>query len=122
MSPNPVEGKTLRFTFEDGAMAGKTFEHIFEPGGSVRYRPVGAAGDGTTVKRYEAASIGADVSAISYLSSEGYTLTVVLDWGTRGLVAFASNEKMLSMQRGRFEEGPAGRTASSPDLDPPRHA
>ena len=101
---NPVAGKTLRFTFEDGPMAGKTFEHVFEPSGQVRFRPAGSTGAGTTEKKYEVAAIGADVCAVSYLGSSGYTLTVVLDWKTKRLVAVSSNEKMHVMQRGTFEE------------------
>ena len=38
-----------------------------------------------------------------YLSPSGYTLTVVLDYKTLKLVAFASNEKSLTMQQGTFE-------------------
>ncbi len=104
MKTNPVAGKTLRFTFEDGPMAGKTFEHVFEPDGSVRYAPVGSKGPGSSEKRYEAAAIGREVWAVSYLGSSGYTLTVVLDARTHKLVAFSSNEKMHLMQRGTFEE------------------
>jgi hypothetical protein len=111
MSRNPVAGKTLRFTFEDGPMAMKTFEHVFEPSGAVRFREVDAKGEGTVEKKYEAAAIGTDVHAISYLGSSGYTLTVVLDLRTKKLVAFASNEKMHAMQHGTFEEVAASRSA-----------
>lgn len=111
MSQNPVAGKTLRFTFEDGPMAGKTFVHVFEPD-SVRYRQVDSDGKGTTAK-YEAAMAGRDVWAVSYLGSSGYTLTVVLDTRTRKLLAFSSNEKMLLMQHGTFEEVGASQHASS---------
>jgi len=44
------------------------------------------------------------VSAVSYLSSAGYTLTAVLDFATKKLVAFSSNEKMLGIQHGTFQE------------------
>ncbi len=111
MGHEPLAGKTLRFTFDDGPMAGKTFEHVFEVGGAVRFRPAESLGEGTTEKKYEAATIGADVCAVSYLGSSGYTLTVVLDYRTKKLVAFSSNEKTHLMQRGSFEEvgEPSGR-------------
>jgi len=104
MSLNPVAGKALRFTFEDGPMAGKTFEHVFSESGAVRFRQLGGNGEGTTVKKYEAASVGADVLVVSYLGSSGYTLTAVLDRRTRKLVAFSSNEHMHLVQHGTFEE------------------
>jgi hypothetical protein len=104
MSRSPLAGKTLRFSFEDGPMAGKTFEHLFGLDGGVTYRQSDSQGGGTTEKKYEAASIGQDVCAVSYLGSSGYTLTVVLDYRTHRLVAFSSNEKTHLMQRGTFEE------------------
>ena len=61
MNRKSIAGKMLRFTFADGPMAGKTFEHLFEPSGAVRYRQVDGTGEGTTEKKYEAAPIGSDV-------------------------------------------------------------
>ena len=86
-------------------MAGKSFDHTFSRHGSVTFREVdgdpnakpGAAG------QYHVASLGPDVHAVSYLSNSGYTLTIVLDFKTRKLVAFASNEQSLTMQHGTFE-------------------
>ncbi len=103
MNRKSIAGKMLRFTFADGPMAGKTFEHLFEPSGAVRYRQVDGTGEGTTEKKYEAAPIGSDVWALSYLGSSGYTLTVVLDYSTMTLVAFSSNEKVHLIQHGTFE-------------------
>ena len=54
-------------------------------------------------KHRQVASLGQDVHALSYLSGNGYTLTVVLDYKTMKLVAFASNEKSLTLQHGTFE-------------------
>jgi hypothetical protein len=113
MHKNAVSGTTLRFTFNDGPMAGKTFEHVFEKDGSVRFRQTdtkGAEGEGTMVKKYESATIGTDVTAISYLGASGYTLTAVLDWRTKTLVAFSSNDKMHLMQHGTFEPADASQT------------
>jgi hypothetical protein len=62
MSNDLIRGKTIRFTFRDGPMAHKTFEHVFAE------------------------------------------VTSVLDFKTRELVAFSSNDKMLSMQHGTFEQ------------------
>ena len=58
MNTHSVAGKTLRFTFKDGPMAGKTFDHVFEKNGAVRFRQSGSAGETITDAKYEAATIG----------------------------------------------------------------
>jgi hypothetical protein len=110
MSDHPIRGKTLRFTFDDGPMAGKAFDHAFDREGNVTFRAAGANGGGTKGEpavKYESAKVREDVWAVSYRSSAGYTLTTILDLRTKKLVAFASNDKMLSAQSGSFEEAPA---------------
>jgi hypothetical protein len=116
MSKDPIRGKTLRFHFVDGAMANKTFEHRFADDGSVTFRIVTEANADTAHRddsagkapapkesiRYEVAPIRDDVCAVSYLS-KGYTLTTILDFKSMKLVAFSSNEKMVSIQHGTFE-------------------
>jgi hypothetical protein len=115
MSKDPIRGKTIRFTFHDGPMAKKTYEHVFEDDGSVRFYEVGgdvkradahvhAQEPKNAPHRYEAVRIRADVWAVSYLSAAGYTLITVLDFESHKLVAFSSNEKLLAVQHGTFEE------------------
>ncbi len=41
MDQDPIRGKTLRWTFDDGPMAGKGFDHTFHTDGSVSYRSAG---------------------------------------------------------------------------------
>src|SRR5439155_8965223 len=88
MSSDPIRGKTLRWTYEDGPMAGKQFEHRFSNDGTVAWREIGGqkpdqrrqAGNGSTTEpsaKYEVARVNDDVYAVSYLSSSGYTLTTV---------------------------------------------
>jgi hypothetical protein len=120
MGPDPVRGKTIRWTYEDGPMAGKSFEHIFGNDGIVTWRETGGADRGTTPPgngkqkttgkpateakaKYEVAAINQDVCAVSYLSESGFTLTSVLDFDSGTIVSFASNEKELVPQRGMFE-------------------
>jgi hypothetical protein len=104
MSSDPIRGKTIRWTFLDGPVANKTFEHTFDDAGTVTYRVVdGNGGKPGTAQRYEAVEVGADVWAVSYLAPSGYTLTSVLEYRTRRLVAFASNEQEVTMQKGTFE-------------------
>jgi hypothetical protein len=97
-----VRGKKLIFKFDDGPMAAKAFEHSFHRDGSLDFGMAG--GKGTThVDKYEVENINKDVAAVSYLSDKGYTLTTVLDFNTKRLVAFSSSAKELGMQRGTFE-------------------
>lgn len=105
MNSNPITGHALRWKFADGPMAGKSFDHTFSRNGSVTFREVGGdpAAKPGGADQYHVASFGQDVHAVSYFSSSGYTLTVVLDYKTHKLVAFASNEKSLTMQQGTFE-------------------
>ena len=105
MAANPITGHSLRWKFSDGPMAGKSFDHTFSRNGNVSFREVGGDPNAKPggAEGYEVASLGQDVHAVSYLSSSGYTLTVMLDYKTLKLIAFASNEKSLTMQQGTFE-------------------
>jgi hypothetical protein len=105
LNNNPITGHALRWTFQDGPMAGKSFDHTFSRNGGVIFREVGGDPNSKpgSADQYHVASLGQDVHAVSYLSASGYTLTVVLDFKARKLVAFASNETSLTFQRGTFE-------------------
>lgn len=128
MTRDPIRGKTLFFTFDDGPMAKKTFAHVFGDNGTVEFSMVGADAPSPPTKepkktpdtKYEAASVGAQVFAVSYLGPAGYTLTTVLDFETRRLVAFSSNEKMLAVQHGTFEV--AGTRVGAEPRAPRHHA
>jgi hypothetical protein len=116
---DPIRGKTIQWTYDDGPMAGKSFEHTFGDDGVVTWREAGGADRGakppvngkqktgkpaTEAKaKYEVAAINDDVCAVSYLSKSGFTLTSVLDFASGTVVSFASNEKELIPQRGMFE-------------------
>jgi hypothetical protein len=105
MVANPITGHSLRWKFSDGPMAGKSFDHTFSRNGHVSFNEVTSDPDAKpgTAGQYQVACVAQDVFAVSYLSPSGYTLTVVLDYKTRKLVAFASNETSLTMQQGTFE-------------------
>ncbi len=119
MRSDPLRGKTIRWTYDDGPMAGKSFEHTFGNDGMVTWRET--SGEEKTTKppsngkqktskpapeakaEYEVAPVNVDVCAVSYLSESGFTLTSVLDFASGTVVSFASNEKVLVPQRGVFE-------------------
>ncbi len=119
MGSDPIRGKTIRWTYDDGPMKGKTFEHRFAEDGTVTWKEAGGAApapkpptNGSTKKgkasedskaKYEAIPINDDVYAVSYLAGSGYTLTSILDFDSGTVVGFASNEKDLGPLRGKFE-------------------
>ena len=119
MGSDPLRGKTIRWSYDDGPMAGKTFEHTFGNDGTVTWREKASEDEGnkppsngkqktgkpaTEAKaKYEVAPVNEDVCAVSYLSDSGFTLTSVLDFDSGTVVSFASNEKELVPQRGMFE-------------------
>lgn len=100
-----IRGKSLRWTFADGPMAGTPFEHTFNEDGSVVWRAVGGPMKGSSAqeKEYAAVKIGEDVYAISYLGASGHTLTVVLNVKNKHMHGFASNDKTWFSMTGTFE-------------------
>lgn len=101
MADDPIRGKTIRWTYSDGPVAGQTFEHTFGADGTVKYGAPDKAPMGQA--RYIAERITDRVHAVSYLSTaSGYTLTTVIDLDARTIVSFASNEKELVVQHGRI--------------------
>ena len=102
MSDEPITGRTLRWSYVDGPVAGQKFEHVFGSDGMVIYRQAGGAASENPV-HYEVARVGDDVYAVSYLSTNTWTLTTVIDMRTRAIVSFASNEKQLFVQRGSLD-------------------
>lgn len=114
MSSHPIRGKRIVFEFRDGQMAGAAYVHAFHTDGTVSFGM--AKGDEppqmSAPVTCEIAKLRDDVYAASYLSDKGYTLTTVLDPVSHKLIGFASNEKELSLQHGKFTILPS--RASSP--------
>jgi hypothetical protein len=100
-----IRGRTLRWTFTDGPMAGVPVEHTFNEDGSVVWRLVGGAMNGASAREKECAAvkITQDVYAISYLAASGHTLTVVLNFKDKRMIGFGSNEKSWTAMTGSFE-------------------
>ena len=104
MSADPIEGKIVRWRYEDGPMKGKGFEHHFGSDGTVAWKEVGEGKPSADSNaKYEYASIADDVYVFSYLSGSGFTLTTVVNEKTGAVVSFASNERELMIQHGSLE-------------------
>ena len=106
MEKDPVRGKTIRWSYDDGPVKGKLFEHTFGTDGKVAYREPGAptAGGGGEEPSipYNVEVIDEHVYAVSYLSTNTWTLTTVVNESSRRIVSFASNEKSLVVQHGKL--------------------
>jgi MoaF N-terminal domain len=110
-----IRGKTVLWTWTDGATKGITHEHVFHPEGTVEWReidkdskpPSGAelreSGPAREKVEYAALEAGDDVCAVSYLAPSGYTLTVVLNFRSHSMVGFASGANEWYPVRGTFE-------------------
>jgi hypothetical protein len=114
----PLSGRTLRWRFDEGTMAGTTFEHHFYADGTVAYRVVDDSNDGRRDTqdgerpKYGAFGIADNVVVVSYLGERGYTLTVALNFATGRVVGFASNDKQWFPCEGTFEEVRVAKTTA----------
>jgi hypothetical protein len=109
---DPLSGKTLCWTFDDGPTAGTTYQHVFGTDGRVRWSQVNQGKPGEPGKdseaEYKASEVAEGVLAVSYLAPSGFTLTTILDTEEGTVVAYASNEEQLFVQHGTFEEVKVG--------------
>jgi len=101
--PTDLRGTTIRWTYADGPMKGKHFEHSFTDD-TVTWKDAGEPKPSAdSHAKYEFQRISDDVYVVSYLSNHGFTLTTVVDERSGAIVSFASNEKDLVVQRGSLE-------------------
>jgi hypothetical protein len=105
LTSTSLSGRIFRWMFEEGPTAGGTYEHTFEPDGSVAFRKVdgGAGGKATREKKYASFEVAPEVHLVSYLAESGYTLTVAMNFETGRLYGFASNDKEWHPVSGRLE-------------------
>ena len=105
MTEDSIKGKTVRWSYSDGPMKGKPFEHHFAGDGTVGWNEAGQGEPSAdSHAKYEFARINDGVYVVSYLSGSGFTLTTVVDEKTGRIVSFASNEKELIVQHGELTD------------------
>jgi hypothetical protein len=99
-----LSGKTIRWSFDDGPMAGTTIDHSFHDDGSVTWSIVDGPHKGASVreKSYGAVKVNEKTWALSYLSASRHTLTVILSLEDGKVYAFGSNDASWTQMRGRF--------------------
>jgi hypothetical protein len=105
-APTTLAGQTIRWKFEDGPTAGGSYEHTFHEDGSVSFSMLDGEKKGkpTRVEKYASFAVAPGVQMVSYLSPEsGYTLTVAMNFETKRIYGFASNEKEWHPVSGTME-------------------
>ncbi len=99
-----LSGKTIRWSYADGPMKGKMFEHSFTNDGTVTWKEAGEEKPSADSRaKYQFERITLDIYVISYLSGHGFTLTTVVDERSGAIVSYASNEKDLVVQHGSLD-------------------
>lgn len=100
-----VRGRTIRWTWTQGPVAGVTHEHEFRPDGSVEWRVLSGPqkGHSAVEEEYAVYRVAESVSTVSYRAASGYTLTVTLNFTTGEMFGFASGEGRWYPGRGTFE-------------------
>lgn len=104
MKSDPISGNTFHLVFEDGPMAKRALEHVFDEEGNITWSVLGADASSAPPGefRYEVATVVQNVFAVAYLGPLGHTLTTVFDFNTGKVVAFGSSERVLTTHRGTF--------------------
>lgn len=102
---NVLTGKSIKWSFADGPMAGTAFQHTFHDDGSVTWTILDGAYKGATAREKPcgAVKLSDNTIVVSYLGASGHTLTVALNLEDRRMSAFASNDKEWSAMSGTFE-------------------
>ena len=109
-----IRGNKIRFTFTEGPTKGHSYDHAFHDDDTVEWHDTSSAkheaqkssgsdAGAEAPTEYGTFQVTDDVEVVSYLSSSGYALTVVLNFETGELVGFASNDKSWYPVQGTFE-------------------
>ena len=106
----------MLFTWTEGPTTDKTYEHTFREDGTVEFRDVtdgeksgGQRQPSATTSppkkpmEYGAMRVTDSVYLVSYLSTEGYMLTVALNFDDASMVGYASGAKEWYPVKGTFE-------------------
>ena len=105
-----VARKTIRFAWKDGPTKGKVHEHVFHADGTVDWHDADDAGKKPAKgeakpdrPKFLDEEIASGIHLVSYLSSSGFTLTVVLNSQNGSITGVASDDKTWMPVHGAFE-------------------
>jgi len=99
-----LTGKTIQWTFDDGPVAGTTFQHAFAADSSVTWTIVDGPQQGASAreKSYAVMKVNDTTLILSYLAGSGHTLTVVLDLENGRMAGFGSNDEQWTAMTGSY--------------------
>ena len=105
-----VARKTIRFAWKDGPTKGKVHEHVFHADGTVEWHDAEQKGKAPAKAdakperpKFLDEEIASGIRLVSYLSSGGFTLTVVLNSQNGSIAGVASNDKTWMPVHGAYE-------------------
>jgi hypothetical protein len=103
-APDPVRGRTIRWTWKDGPEKGSLMEHVFREDGHMLLRAVnGRRTESARVERkYESTRMEQDLYTVSYRTAAGATVTVFLNFKKGTLLGFSSDSEGWYPSRGTF--------------------
>lgn len=98
-------GRTIKWTFDDGPMAGVPIEHDLHADGSITWRIVDGPHKGVSRREepFDARRVSENVWTLSYRAASGHTLTVVMNAADGRLTAYGSDNASWEPMSGRFE-------------------
>ena len=98
-------GRTIRWVFDDGPMAGTTVDHRFGQDGSVTWSIHDGPHKGASMREetYAATAVNDKTWVVSYRAASGHTLTAVLNVDDHGMLGFGSDQSTWVPMRGKFE-------------------
>jgi hypothetical protein len=102
---NVLTGKSIKWSFADGPVAGTLFQHTFHDDGSVTWTILDGTYKGATAREKPCAAVRLSDNTVvmSYLAASGHTLTVALNLDEGRMSGFASSDKEWSVMSGTFE-------------------
>jgi hypothetical protein len=103
-APDPVRGRTIRWTWKDGPEKGSLVEHVFREDGLMLLRAVNGRQKGSAQegRKYESTRVDKDLYTVSYRTAAGATMTLLLNFKTRTLLGFSSDSEGWYPSRGTF--------------------
>lgn len=103
-APDPVRGRTIRWTWKEGPEKGAFVEHVFREDGHMLLRAVNGRHKSLlkVERRYESTRVGPDLYTVSYRTAAGATTTVILNFKDGTLLGFSSDSEGWYPSRGTF--------------------
>ncbi len=103
-APDPVRGRTIRWTWKEGPEKGPPVEHLFREDGQMLFRAVNGRRKGLAQdeRKYESTRVDPDLYTVSYRTAAGATVTLFLNFKDRTLLGFSSDSEGWYPSRGTF--------------------